>query len=381
MNQQITLAKIVGRRLCFSVFLLGSFVVPVSFGQHCPRGRMDVAKLSAGMEQASDPNVILRSAAVAGTAVIPVLRSLSKPEMQLDTVAGAAQVSLAKLGDEQSMKELDQELNGKSTFGGPITAISKLLFVANRRAIKLLTTYLAAHPGPIMVGYEVDDPYDLRQVLIVALANMVEYADDKSYGKHPRSTEEWEDSWKHGKDTPIPLSLSIDSQNPYLECLCRKIEWGFPMAMIDLAATGDPRVVPILLKLATIGYPYEGYVGSRAPYIWVHHDYVEASLAKWGDAEKFAIIEHELRTNAFQTAILKMQIVGGHKAVSALLGAGVNFDYAMFNQALFTSLSHMVQDPPLPPDADPTAANLHKWKAWWAKNEATAKFVYPTPYE
>jgi len=151
--------------------------------------------------------------------------------------------------------------------------------------------------------------------------------------------------------------------------------------MIDLAATGDPRVVPILLKLATIGYPYEGYVGSRAPYIWLHHDYVETSLAKWGDAEAFAIIEHELRTNAFQTAILKMQDVAGQKAVRALLEASVNPDYAMFNQALFKSLSHMVQNPPLPPDADPTAENLHKWQAWWAKNEATAKCVYPAPYE
>jgi len=123
--------------------------------------------------------------------------------MHLDTAHGAAQVSLAKLGDEQAMKELDQELNGKRTFGRPTTAISKLLFVANGRAIKLLTTYLAAHPEPIMVGYEVDHPYDLRHGLIVELANMVEYADDKAYGKHPRSTWEWEDSWKHGKATPF----------------------------------------------------------------------------------------------------------------------------------------------------------------------------------
>jgi hypothetical protein len=104
MNQQITLPKIVGCRLCFSVFLLALFVVPVTSGQHCPHGRMDSAKLAAGMEQTSDPNVILRSAAVAGTTVIPVLRRLSKPEMHLDTVAGAAQVSLAKLGDEQAIR-------------------------------------------------------------------------------------------------------------------------------------------------------------------------------------------------------------------------------------------------------------------------------------
>jgi hypothetical protein len=53
----------------------------------------------------------------------------------------------------------------------------------------------------------------------------------------------------------------------------------------------------------------------------------------------------------------------------------------LFNQALFKSLSHMVEDPPLPPNADPTAENVHKWQAWWAKNESTAKFAYATPYE
>jgi hypothetical protein len=98
------------------------------------------------------------------------------------------------------LKELDQELNGKPSFGGPTAAISKLLFVANGRAIKLLMTYVAAHSEPIIVGYEVDNPHDLRRGLIVALSNMVEYADDRAYGKHPRSAEEWEESWKHGKD-------------------------------------------------------------------------------------------------------------------------------------------------------------------------------------
>jgi hypothetical protein len=108
---------------------------------------------------------------------------------------------------------------------------------------------------------------------------------------------------------------------------------------------------------------------------------VETSLAKWGDAEEFAIIEQELRTNTFQTAILKMQVIGGPKAVSALLAANVKPDYAVFDEALFKSLARMIQDPPLPPDADPTVENLRKWQVWWAKNEASAKFAYPAPYE
>jgi hypothetical protein len=380
MNQQITLPKIVGRRLCFSVFLLGWFVVPPSFGQHCPHGRIDLARLAAGMEGTKDPNVILRSTAIAGPAVISVLRRISKPGMPLYTVPGAAQVSLAKLDDEKAMAELDGELNGKNMYGGLRLAIPKLLFVDNGKSIAILLKFLNVHPDPIIVGYELDNPYDLRNLLIVKLADMVEYADDRAYGKHPRSLVDWDNSWKHGKATPIPLSLSIDVQNSYLECLCRKIEWGFPMAMIDLAATGDPRVVPILLKLATIGYRNEGYVESRTPYAWwVRHDYVETSLAKWGDAEEFAILEHALQID--QTSILKLQVIGGKRAMAALLESNTDPNYGMYNQALFKSLSEMVQDPPLPANADPTVENLHKWLDWWAKNKDTARFVYPAAYE
>ena len=379
MNRQISFSKTVGRRLCLSVFLLGWFGVPASFGQHCPHSRIDLAKLAAGIEETKDPNVILRSAAVAGPSVISVLRRISKPGMPLDTVPGAAQVSLAKLDDERAMAELNEELNGKHIYRDLWVAIPKLLFVDNGKSIAILLKFLDAHPDPIIVSFEIDNPHDLRHGLIAALSDMVEYADDRAYGKHPRSTEEWEESWKHGKATPIPLSLTIDSQNPYLECLCRKIQFGFPMAMIDLAATGDPRVVPILLKLKTIGYPNEGYAGSRAPYVWVRHDYVETSLAKWGDAEEFAILEHALQIN--QTSILKLQVIGGKKAMAALLESNTNPNYGMYNQALFKSLSEMVQDPPLPANADPTAENLRKWRDWWAKNKDTARFVYPAPYE
>jgi hypothetical protein len=381
MNQQISFSKTVGRRLCLSVFLLGWFGVPPSFGQHCPHSRIELAKLAAGMEETKDPNVILRSAAIAGPSVISVLRRISKPGMPLDTVPGAAQVSLAKLDDEKAMAELNEELNGKSTFFRDTrVAIPKLLFVDNGKSLAILLKFLNVHPDPILVGSELDNPHDLRSLLIAELADMVEYADDQAYGRPPRSIVDWDNSWKHGKATPIPLSLSIDVQNSYLECLCRKIEWGFPMAMIDLAATGDPRVVPILLKLATIGYPNEGYAGLRAPYAWwVRHDYVETSLAKWGDAEKFAILEHALQID--QTSILKLQVIGGRKAMTALLESNTNPNYGMHNQALFKSLSEMVQDPPLPSNADPTVENLHKWRDWWAKNKDTARFVYPAPYE
>jgi hypothetical protein len=122
-------------------------------------------------------------------------------------------------------------------------------------------------------------------------------------------------------------------------------------------------------------------VGSKAPYLWLRHDYVEAALATWGDAEEFGIVAHELRSNAFQNAILKLQIIGGKKAVSALMDADINPGYAMFNHALFPALSRMVQDPPLPADAEPSAENRQKWKDWWLSNKEKARFVKVSPFE
>jgi hypothetical protein len=346
--------------------------------QKCPDGPIDVAALTAQMETTKDPNVILRAAAIAGHIVVPTLRKLAIPETSPETVGGAAQASLAKLGDEATYAELESELNRKD-FRYTVWTIDKLLVVNTPRSIAMLMAYLNAHPGPITLGCEVDHCHDYVSAIFDAIADVVENAPIRTDGKFTGSREDWIHWSKCEK--PIPFSISEDFQDAYEQCLGRKVEWGFDMALVDLGGTGDQRAVPAIRKLGTMGYPYKGYVGTRAPFIWLRHDYVETALAELGDAEAFAIIVHELHTNACQTASLKMQIVGGEKAVSALLDASVNPDYAMFNQALFKSLSQMVQDPPLPANADPSAENLHIWQAWWAKNKDTARFLKVSAYE
>lgn len=42
---------------------------------------------------------------------------------------------------------------------------------------------------------------------------------------------------------------------------------------------------------------------------------------------------------------------------------------------LLSALSHMVVNPPLPPDASPTNENIQKWRDWWAKNKDTAEYI------
>jgi hypothetical protein len=348
-----------------------------TLGQQCPRSSIDVAGLTAQMETAKDPNVIFRSAAIAGQAIVPTLRKLSKPEKSPESIAGAAQASLAKLGDEAAFAELDQELNAKGSIN-TVWAIDKLLIANNPRAVSMLMAYLAAHPGPIVLGCEVDACYDDVPEIFKALADVVENAPIKTKGKYRGSREDWLYWWKHEK--PIPFSISGDFQDPYEQCLGRKVEWGFDMALVDLSATGDQRAVPGIGKLGAMGYPYGGYVGSKAPFIWLRHDYVETALAQLGDTKAFEVVVSHLKTQSYETEIQKLQIIGGKAAVEALVNSSNYFDIP-YGKPFMAALSRMVQDPPLPPEASSTAENIRKWKDWWAKNKDTALFIKMPAYE
>jgi hypothetical protein len=353
------------------------FCAGQALGQRCPRGSIDVAGLTAQMETTKDPNVIFRSAAIAGQAIVPTLRKLSKPEMAPESIAGAAQASLAKLGDAAALEELDKELNGKGS-GSSVWAIDKLVIANNPRAISMIMAYLAAHPDPIMLGCEVDDCYDDVPLIFNALADVVENAPIKGNGKYRGSRADWLDWWKREK--PIPFSISGDFQDPYEQCLGRKVEWGFDMALVDLGATGDQRAVPGIQKLGAMGYAYEGFVGSKAPFIWLRHDYVETALAQLGDAKEFDVVVSHLKTQSYQTEIQKLQIIGGKPAVEALVNSS-NYFNPSWGKPFLAALSRMVQNPPLPPEANPTADNIRKWRDWWAKNKDTAQFVKMPAYE
>ncbi|MGB7752401.1 MAG: HEAT repeat domain-containing protein [Candidatus Acidiferrales bacterium] len=345
--------------------------------QKCPRGPIDVAALIPQMETTKDPNVILRAAAIAGQKVVSTLRKLSIPETSPETVGGAAQASLAKLGDEATYAELESELNRKD-FRYTVWTLEKLLLVNTPRSISMIMAYLGAHPGPITLGCETDACYDDVPIIFNALADVVENAPIRTNGKFIGSREDWANWSKHVK--PIPFSISGDLQDPYEQCLGRKVEWGFDMALVDLGATGDQRAVPAITKLGTMGYPYNGYVGTRAPYIWLRHDYVETALAQLGNAKEFEIVVGQLKTQSYQTAIQKLQIIGGRDAFEALVNSSNYFDIP-YEKPFMPALSRMVQDPPLPPDADSTIENIRIWKDWWAKNKQTARFVKVAAFE
>ncbi len=276
--------------------------------------------------------------------------------------------------------QCDSARGGNRRFRYSVWAINKLLLVNTPRSTLMILAYLAAHPGPITLGCETDACYDFVPLVFQSLADVVENAPIKFNGKYRGSLEDWLAWSKHEK--PIPFSISADFQDPYEQCLGRKVEWGFDMALVDLGASGDQRAVPRIQKLGTMGYLYNGYVGVRAPsnFIWLRHDYVETSLARLGDPKEFDIIVAHLKTQSFQTEIQKPQIVGGKDAVEALVNSS-NYFNTVWGRPFLKVLSEMLQNPPLPPDADLSLQNIHKWKDWWAKNKDTAKFVKVPAFE
>jgi len=73
---------------------------------------------------------------------MPALRRASKPGMAPNTVPGAAQVSLAKLGDRAAFSKIAMELELGSSTGYPGT---KLGMVGTREAVRTLLKYFFAH--------------------------------------------------------------------------------------------------------------------------------------------------------------------------------------------------------------------------------------------
>jgi hypothetical protein len=359
--------------------------------QQCSRGPIDIPALSEQIYEAKDPNVVFRAAAIGGQALIPALRQITKPGKSAETVVGAAQVSLAKLGDPHAMAELDEDLHvganaDYSRYVRFDAAIYKLLLVGNERAVSILMDFLVANRDrPLMVYSVADAPaYDERYEMIKALGDIVVNAPLKGNGEYNGTLQDWIDWYARDKAKPILLSVSGGFQDPYMQCLGRKVEWGFSMAILDLAGTGDQRVLPIVKRIAAMGYPYTGYVGSKAPYIWLRHDYVELALAELGDAKNFDIVARQVSPYAYETGILKLQIVGGRKSVQVLINSMSSINspaYAAYTKPLLSTVSRMVENPPLPPDATPSVENLQKWKDWWATKKDTARFVKMPPFE
>jgi len=51
----------------------------------------------------------------------------------------------------------------------------------------------------------------------------------------------------------VAVSFSSQISDPYTQCVARKIEWGFPDAILDLGTHGNRQALPALRGLAQMG--------------------------------------------------------------------------------------------------------------------------------
>jgi hypothetical protein len=386
-------------------------------------------------------DVILVQASVAGNLAIPVLRefaSLPKNnECTSSTFDAAARTALAKLGDESAYAVIKKQWAQHR--GGPYPA--RIDFIGDDWALQTLVEFLIQHandPGMIGLIGPSDAPFDgrgaiLAQIRRIARRHVVPDLPDADYS--PSGIAQWK-AWLakyKGQHLSTPVFDSVS--DPYLQCLARRVEWGHPDAILDIATFGGPSAEAILKQFPA---PRSGEVmGARELYPDVlqnedgHPDTdseiqgnLQAGLLRFGDQTTAGQVATELNSFALYPgyfpleAIRKLRFAGGKTAVGILIDglgssnrisqdAQTNFDACVLrvtavNQPsreqkeaaqkacagsfswaerrtslILTALAEMVKDPPLPANAPPTPENSQKWKDWWTRNRDKAVFVIP----
>ena len=284
---------------------------------------------------------------------------------------------------------LERELNETKY---PSAAVRKLVRVGNDQAVSVLMTYLSTHLHDDSLYRDFGDySYDLRSDITELIGKRLGIGPiaRNGAGAFALSSEKWLAWWERSKGKAVTLSISGDFQDPYLKCLARKVEWGFPNAIYDLANTGGPHVVDILRILEDVGEP--------SFTLETIHDRAMLGLVKLGDEQALKAIAQKLDNGQSQW-IGALQLIGGKEAVAILVNA---FDSPTFlgefrtritpkdlaeyergkDNFIVSTLATMIEYPPH--FADPIEGQKKQWQEWWEKNKDTAQFVRPpiTTYE
>ena len=387
-------------------------------------------------------DVILVQASVAGNLAIPVLRQFaSLPKHNACTFSSfdaAARTALAKLGDENAYAAIKQEWAQHRA--GPYPA--RIDFIGDDWALQTLVEFLIQHandPRMIEEHGPADGPYDYRSGILkeirgIARRHVVPDLPDADYS--PSGIAQWKLWLGKYKGQHLSTRVFESVSDPYLQCLARRVEWGHPDAILDIATFGGPSAEAILKRFPA---PRSGEVmGARElfPDILLNENglrpetdseiqgNLQAALLRFGDQRVAFQVATELNSFALFPgyfpfeAIRKLRFAGGKTAVGVLVdglgsanrtsqNAQKDFDACLARVAqlkepsneqkesaqkecagllywaerrttlILSALAEMVKDPPLSPDAPPTAESSQKWKDWWAKNRDKAVFVTP----
>jgi hypothetical protein len=368
-------------------------------------------------------------ASVAGDEAIPALRKIAAWPTETGTSSycqrwvNAARIALAKLGDGKYRNVLDQAVQDPKNRFPPL---GELGIVGDDRALRTVIEYLVAHAiDPAMYHDFGDYGSDTREGLLqeidtIRYRRRVPGLPTANYAAE--GVAQWNEYLERHRDVPLTFPVYPNVSDPYLECLVRKVEWGYPDAILAIAAFGGESALPILRQFPRP--PAGNPMGFAAAYgslfehggLWTTvQGNTQVALAQLGDREMFDQIVSELSDKYAYEAVRKLEFIGGKQAVNALIQSlnmteetarklqnletpqkaylpiwrasaiGVQGEIEQETCTPFSShpyqacvmgvLGLMVKDPPLRANAKVSPENIHIWKDWWMKNQDQAVFV------
>jgi HEAT repeat protein len=368
-------------------------------------------------------------ASVAGDEAIPALRKIAA--WPTDTGTGyycqrwvsAARVALAKLGDKKYREALDQSTQDSKHRYPPI---GELAIVGDDGALRTLIEYLVAHANDPAMYHDFGDygsdtrDWLLREIDTIRSRRRVPDLPTANYS--PEGIAQWKNYLARHKDVQLTFPVYPNVSDPYLNCLARKVDWGYPDAILAIAAFGGDAALPILRQFPrpspgdAMGFASAYGTLFDRPGLWANvQGNAQVALAQLGDRAMFDQIVSELGDKYAYEAVRKLEFIGGKQAVDALIHSlgmtdevtkklenletpqraylpiwrasaiGVQGEIEQETCTPFSShpyqacvmgvLALMVKDPPLPADTKMGKENIQLWKDWWVKNKDQAVFV------
>ena len=270
-------------------------------------------------------------ASVAGEDAIPALRKIaawpldSGPGNRCQQWVGASRDALAKLGDESSRSVLDAQLSHPQTAQN---AFASLSFIGDDRALLALIHYLVDHAQDLALvhdfgDFEVDErAWFLQAIDSIRQRRRVPGLPTADYP--PGGIAQWKEylATHEGQQLTFPVYPNVS--DPYLKCLARRVEWGYPDAILAIAASGNNLAASILRQFPSptqndlMGF--EVSVPFNAHWSLIQGN-VQVALAQLGDREMFDRIVSELSGGFAYQSVRKLEYIGGKPAVDALVNA------------------------------------------------------------
>lgn len=385
---------------CFLIFVGLFQSAQLSLAQKCPSTKVNERQLETVLqriglenndyfenntENAGMADEIYRLAAIGGTQLIPALRRLSKPHMPMDSVPGAAEVSLAKLGDAKAFQQILHDLKGAS-HETQRSALAKLGRTGNEQAASILIRYYLSHismasNGRMPISTE-DEGITSSDWLLVGLRVLEPFMINPPSPFNFQS-QVWTQWCRKNKDSSVTWHLRVsDSLSLRQSCLVRKINWGFSDAILDLAVNNDRRPMAILKELTRVGNRE-----TRTSAFDTTRGKAQVALAMLGDSDEFDAIANELDTSQYPYAITKLEFIGGKKAAQVLVH-GLESNSAFSGQSwpewrlseekkkrndlIIAALNKIVL---IPRKSADKPEGRGEWIVWWEKKNNIVRFA------